>query len=88
MNIRFKVGKEDCNRTLARLFANVSRFSLSSEDLVMGRSGLIISIASNIRMTYTSQFQRLYSSLLPPVVYFGKGTDPTLNALCFTGFSV
>lgn len=46
MNIRFKVGKEDSNKTLARLFANVSRFSLSSEDLVIGRSGLIIRITS------------------------------------------
>ena len=41
-----EVGKVDCNITLARLSANDSRFSLSSEDLVMGRSGLIISITS------------------------------------------
>ena len=31
-----EVGKVDCNITLARLSANDSRFSLSSEDLVMG----------------------------------------------------
>lgn len=37
-------GKADRNITSARLSANDSRFSLSSEDLVMGRSGLIISV--------------------------------------------
>lgn len=41
-----EVGKADCNITLVRLFANDSRFSLSSEDFIMGRSGLIINTTS------------------------------------------
>ena len=41
-----EVGKADCNITLARLFTNDSRFSLSSEDFIMGRSGLIINTTS------------------------------------------
>ena len=37
-----EVGKEKCNKALARLSANDSRFNLSSEDLVIEISGLII----------------------------------------------